>query len=145
MRAWTELISGWPAILANVSYLARVVDVGKLNNPPAIRVTLELTNHGQEGRRVDDLRLPIPIRPAGLAVDFLKACGIEVAPGNRIRPKDAVGKTILARFDPATNQPIEFRECSDERKHEPTNDAKRPPVSAAVEAPQADGDRSPRR
>lgn len=118
-RSWTEFVSDWPALLATIWYLARVAAVDKTGEPPAIQVTLELLDHGQEGRRLD-ITLPLPVRPAGPTSEFFLAAGIGLRPKSRIRPKDTVSKSILVRFDTATNQPIEFMkpETPDERIHQ---------------------------
>jgi hypothetical protein len=99
-RKWLETVRPWPALDSCASYPLRVTRVEKCADPPALRVELEFTLAEQAGRRHSVL-LPLPIRPAGLTCDFLRACGLDAAPGKTVAPRDALGKAVLARFAPS--------------------------------------------
>ena len=107
-RSWLETVHDWPRLCTTTWNRARIAAVERLGDSSEIRVDLDLLDYGQEGHRLA-VAMPLPIRPAGLAADFFQAGGIEVVAGKRIRPMDAIGRTICVRIGPATNQPVDFK------------------------------------
>lgn len=88
-----------PAVDRNLS--ARVASAEANLKSQELRVRLELLSKEQEGR-IQELSLPLPVRPAGRTASFVRACGIDVRVGAEIKPGDLVGKIILVRFGSET-------------------------------------------
>lgn len=111
-RKWLEPVRPWPRLARNKPYSCRVSDVHKV--PDGIAVELAHLDEPQVGRR-HTLVLPLPLRPEGLGPQFLRACGMVLAEGERIAPEDAVGAVVSVRFDnikAANPSPIDFAPCS---------------------------------
>jgi hypothetical protein len=112
-RKWLEPIRPWPRLVRNRPYSCRVIDVRKASQ--GIAVELVHLHEPQVGRR-HTLVLPLPLRPEGLGPQFFRACGMVLADGRRIAPKDAAGTVVSVRFDniKATDPtPVAFAPHSD--------------------------------
>jgi hypothetical protein len=98
-----------------------VSDIERLTKDKVIRVTVEFKGKQMQGRSLD-FRLPLPIRPDGIAADFFRACGISVVSNMKVSPRDTMGKTLKARFEEEVNgkyQPLHFEAVSPKNSFEP--------------------------
>lgn len=140
-RPWYENIREWPSLAPTKWYLARIIAVERARDQSAIRVTIEFLEQPQEGRRMD-FALPLPVRPAGLTAEFFGAAGIEPSPRRRIRPRDGVGRSIRAQFDPAQGQPVAFKSAPEGENTHERNASSAPgrPSDSAAQTPEPDGD-----
>ena len=109
-RPWTLKIEDFPPLRRDRQYRLRVVTVEKAGAPAGIRATLEHLDQDQAGRRhVLDFRLPI--RPAGLAAQFFRACGLYISVGATVAPVKALGQVIRVRLAPTADgelKPVSF-------------------------------------
>ena len=94
-RQLSFTVCPWPDYRDGQSYRSRVVRVAKSTKPSGLAVQLEHLDSEQEGRGLQVV-LPLPPRPEGLTASFFRACGMEIAIGARIVPKDAVGAIVAA-------------------------------------------------
>lgn len=99
-------------------YSLRLTDVARNHSPPGIRIEYRDTSPDQEGR-TDSVILSTPVRPNTLGASLFQACSIDIHVGAEINATQIEGCVIQARFDPATNQPVEFKKPPDEQKPEP--------------------------
>ena len=88
-----------PAYVAGCLYRLRIREIRIDRRRGVLGVTLEHLGEDQEGR-VQQVMLPLPVRPAGRAAAFFRACGMEVSIDANIVPEDALGKVIAAQFEP---------------------------------------------
>ena len=133
-RAWEIPVEPYPEIDVSHDYLVSVLSVKKSKSPRGISVVLQHLDADQADRK-HSIVLPLPIRPSGLTAEFFQACGMEVAVGGKLSPKDTVGTTIKVRFLPAETGegykavafgPVDEEETENEQRdsepeqHEPT-------------------------
>jgi len=90
-------VIGWNTLKKRLWYLLRVVAIDKVADPSAVHVELEFLDDKHAGRTHVAL-LPLPIRPAGPAAEFFRACGVEIVVGGTIAPKDALGAKVRVQF-----------------------------------------------
>ena len=115
-RNWELRIEPWPELVAGRAYAARVASIAKSKKPPGIEIVFELVAPDQRGRRIEAV-LPVPIHPGSPGAEFLRSCGMDVAVGRKLSPKDAVGIVINVRFAQVSNgdfEPIAFEPISKE-------------------------------
>ena len=96
-RAWEVIVEPYPEMDAERDYLVSVLAIKKSKAPRGISVVLEHVDGEQVGRK-HSIILPLPIRPDGITGDFFRACGMAVAVGGRLTPRDAIGVAVNARF-----------------------------------------------
>ncbi len=131
MRAWTEKVLAYPALDGKRGYGMLVTAVEKSRSPRGIRV--ELTHVSDEqGGRAHTVLLPLPIRPGSLAAKFFAAIGCDIVVGRSIRPKQAVGRRVVARF---SQSPAEGEWTV--TAFEPAGEKPTDPGSTASDAPTA--------
>ena len=97
-RHWQLEIQPWDPLDAKRWCRTRVVSVRRNAKPTGISVELENLESDQAGRR-HSLIMPMP-RPEGLTAEFFRACGMEVAAGKTLTPKEAIGTVVKVRFAP---------------------------------------------
>jgi len=110
MRKWQETIKPWPTLSTHTSYRVQVSDIEKVTKDKAIRVTVEFQGKQMQSRRLS-FRLPLPLRPDGIAADFFRACGIYIGTGLKISPRGTIGKMLKMRFEKGVDdkyQPAHF-------------------------------------
>jgi hypothetical protein len=106
-RKWLETVHPWTPLQTGTWYALRVAGIEKCADPPSLRVQLEFLHADQAGRTHTAV-LRLPIRPAGLTTDFVRACALEAAPGKAVAPQDTIGRTIQAQFEQnVTGEPEE--------------------------------------
>ena len=69
---------------------------GHLDNTPGDGL---VAGHGNIDGRPVYVEFAKPIRVAGLAAQFFRACGIQPAVAGTFQPRHCVGKQMLVRFD----------------------------------------------
>jgi hypothetical protein len=97
-RAWLEKVEDYPSHRTGVPYECLVRSVEKLSGPDRIKVELEHLDDAQLGRPLT-VCFDRPIRRAGPAARFFRACGLEISTNTKFPPKDAIGKIVLVRFE----------------------------------------------
>lgn len=121
MRKWIETVKPFPGLQQECPYNVRVVDIRKNTETKTMEVTLEFLEPDQLGRRIT-AHLSLPIRPDGLAAEYLRSCRIEVKPQVKISPCDTIGSEIVARFHETAAgagwQPIHFEPVSQKEGEE---------------------------
>lgn len=78
-------------------YTVRAESVEKNRSPAGLRIVLRHTEGKHDGRRHEHV-LKEPLYPDSLLGEFMAATGQTVTPGQKVFPKQSVGKTILAKF-----------------------------------------------
>lgn len=140
-RAWEILVEPYPEMDADRDYLVSVLSIKKSKGPRGISVVLEHVDGEQAGRK-HSMVLPLPIRPDGIAGDFFRACGMDVAVGGRLTPRDAIGVAVNSRFihaDPEEDcravafSPAVKKETTNEQ-HDSESEQPESAVSAAPES-----------
>lgn len=115
-RTWELQVEPWQKLIAGRAYSMRVLSVGKSKAAKGIRVILEHLDATQAGRK-QEIVLPLPLHPDGITADFFRACGMQVATGDSISPKDVIGMTVNVRFASTPDdkhQPTAFEPAPDE-------------------------------
>ena len=95
-RQWQLEVQPWDPLDGKRWYRTRVVSIARNSKPAGINSLLENLEGDQAGRR-HSIILPPP-RPEGLTAEFFRACGMKVAAGVTLTPKDTVGTVIRGRF-----------------------------------------------
>jgi hypothetical protein len=103
-RLWTIVVSAWSRLVEDRPYDVRVIDVRRNAKPDGVLVTLE---HLEEPGRRNTVLLRLPCRPDGPTAEFFRACGQEVEPDTRLRPRDCIGQIIAAHFRALPNDEYE--------------------------------------
>ena len=80
-------------------YTVRVMGLEVTKREKYMTVSLTHVDGDHQGR-CHVVQLQLPVRPYGLAAEFLRACGFEVAAHAELEPEDAVGRLIAVQFDP---------------------------------------------
>lgn len=97
-RKWIERI-GWDAFREGEWYTVAVEEVTKCAEPRGMLVKLLFRESPHTGR-VQDVFLSLPGRPSSVTAEFVRSTGIET-PDGTFTPRDAIGRTIKARFAPS--------------------------------------------
>ena len=111
MRKWQETIQPWKQLSVSMLYLCLVLEVTRSTKPRGIRVTIQHLGEPQAGR-THTFIIALPLRPEGLGADFFRACGLGIAVGGQVAPRDAIGVTIRVRFAPSEDgnyNPVTFK------------------------------------
>lgn len=94
-----------PAPVAGRVYPLRVHKV--LWDSDTVLVELRHTGKEMEGIRHEVVR-DVPVNPAGIVGDLLRACGLEVPEDSVIDPSRAIGRTVHARFETSAAGALEI-------------------------------------
>jgi len=118
MRKWQETIQPWKQLSLSTLYVCLVLEVVQSTKPRGIRVTIQHLDEPQAGR-THTFVIALPLRPEGLGVDFFRACGLDIAVGGHVTPRDANGATIRVRFAPSGDgsyDPVTFEPNEEENR-----------------------------
>ena len=119
MRPFELQVEDHPQLDPKQWYLLCVRNISRaVGKAPKIRVGLAHLDAEQAGR-VHDILLSLPLRPGNLTAEFFHNLGFSIDVGQNIRPREAMGLRLLARFelDPKINSfhVVEFKPILEER------------------------------
>ena len=119
MRPFELTVEDYPQLDPKRWYLLCVRNISRAaGKAPEIRVKLAHLDAEQAGR-VHDILLSLPLRPGNLTAEFFHNLGFSIDVDQSIRPHEAVGRRVLARFGLDTNtnsfQVVEFKPILEER------------------------------
>ena len=97
----TLTVADWLRLTRGL-YRLRVVDVDRDRGGPGLKLVLEHIDAPNRGRQ-HHVMLELPVRPDNLTARFFKACGQSTEAGQKLHPKQCVGKAIGVRFRPGTD------------------------------------------
>lgn len=115
-RPWLEKVEDYSSYRTGVAYRCLVTALYKVRNPNSIEVELEHLDEPQVGRPLT-VRFQRPIRPAGLAARFFRACSVDITANAKFAPQDAIGQKLLvslARSRDGQWRPIRFETIPEE-------------------------------
>ena len=94
-------VLGYLALIIGRDYHVRAAEVHANMKSQRLLLRLEHLDRDQEGR-VDEVILPLPVRPHGRTASFFRACGMDVSVDAEINPAGALGRVIVLRLLPTT-------------------------------------------